>query len=169
MKNGKKCVLFAMIVSIGGAVFCSAGTAAVTFGDISVSPSSPTPQATITVSVSLSGDTPSEVRVRVEECNGKTGICFSDAQNVSMSLVSAGSYQTSVTLKHADATYINCTVMAQMNGSWITSANWKKVTLSETPNGDGGNGNHTTPGFELVLIMVATGVSLIVIRRQRDK
>ena len=48
MKNGKKCMLFAMIVCIGGAALCSAVEAQVTFGDISVSPSSPAPQSTIT-------------------------------------------------------------------------------------------------------------------------
>jgi len=169
MKNGKKCMLFAMILSVGGAVCCSAVAAAVTFGDINVSPASPAPQSTITLSISLSGDTPSEVRVRVEECNGRTGICFSDAQNVSMSLVSTGTYQTSVTLKHADATYFNCTVVAKINGNWVPSTKWKVVTLSENSNGDGDNGNQKTPGFELVLIMVAIGVSLIVTRRKRDK
>jgi hypothetical protein len=166
MKNGKKCMLFAMIVCIGGAALCSAVEAQVTFGDISVSPSSPAPQSTITLSIAISGDTPSEVRVRVEECNGNSGICFSDVQNVSMSLVSTGNYQSSVTLKHADATYINCTVLAKVDGNWVSSAKWKRVDLSENPNGPGDNG---TPGFELVLLLVAVGLSFILLRRKRDK
>ena len=84
MMNGKKCMLFAMIVCIGAVVLCSAVEAQILFGDISVSPSSPAPQSTITLSISLSGDAPSEVRVRVEECNGNSGICFADVQNVSI-------------------------------------------------------------------------------------
>jgi hypothetical protein len=164
MKNGKKCMLVAMIVCIGGVALCSAVEAQVTFGDISVSPSSPAQQSTITVSVAISGDTPSEVRVRVEECNGNTGVCFADVSNISMSLGITGTYQASVTLKHADATYINCTVLAKSNGNWASSAKWKVVTL-----GNGGNDDNTTPGFELVLILIAIGVSLIVIRRKRGK
>jgi hypothetical protein len=166
MMNGKKCMLFAMIVCIGAAVLCSTVEAQILFGDISVSPSSPAPQSTITLSISLSGDTPSEVRVRVEECNGNSGICFADVQNVSMSLVSTGSYQTSVTLKHSDATYINCTVLAKVDGNWVLSAKWKRVDLSENPDGPGDNG---TPGFELVVLLVAVGLSFILIRRKRDK
>ena len=159
-------MLFAMIVCIGAVVLCSAVEAQILFGDISVSPSSPAPQSTITLSISLSGDAPSEVRVRVEECNGNSGICFADVQNVSMSLVSTGSYQTSVTLKHSDATYINCTVLAKVDGNWVLSAKWKRVDLSENPDGPGDNG---TPGFELVVLLVAVGLSFILIRRKRDK
>lgn len=159
-------MLVAMIMCISGTVLCSAVEAQVTFGDISVSPSSPAPQSTITLSLSMSGDTPSEVRVRVEECNGNTGVCFADVQNASMSLVSTGNYQASVTLKHADATYINCTVLAKVNGNWVSSAKWKRVDLSETPDGPGDNG---TPGFELVVVLVAVGLSFILIRRMRDK
>ncbi len=159
-------MLFVMIVCMSGAALCSAVEAEVLFGDISISPSSPAPQSTITLSISLSGDEPSEVRVRVEECNGNSGICFADVQNVSMSLVSTGSYQTSVTLKHSDATYINCTVLAKVDGNWVLSAKWKRVDLSEIPDGAGGNG---TPGFELVVLLVAVGLSFILIRRKRDK
>ena len=155
-----------MIVCIGEAALCSAVEAQVTFGDISVSPSSPAPQSTITLSIAISGDTPSEVRVRIEECDGNTGICFSDVQNVSMPLVSTGNYQASATLKHADATYINCTVLAKINGNWVPSAKWKRVDLSENPNGPGDNG---TPGFELLLLLVAVGLSFILLRRKRDK
>jgi len=166
MMNGKKCKLFAMIVCMSGTALCSAVEAQILFGDISVSPSSPAPQSTITLSISLSGDTPSEVRVRVEQCNGNSGICFADVQNVSMPLVSTGSYQTSVTLKHSDATYINCTVLAKVDGNWVLSAKWKRVDLSENPDGPGDNG---TPGFELVVLLVAVGLSFILIRRKRDK
>jgi len=166
-------MLFAVILSIFGAISCSAVEADITFGEITVSPSSPTAKSTITISTSISGDIPSEVRVTVEECDGRTGICFSDFQNVSMSLNGMDNYQTSVTLKHEEATYINCTVVAKIDGTWIPSAKWKIVNLSENTNGNtngnGGNGDNKTPGFEAVLIIIAIGVSLIAIRRKRDK
>lgn len=166
-------MLLAMIFSIFGTTFCSAVETEVSFGEINISPSSPTAQSTITISVSISGDTPLEVRVRIEECDGRTGICFSDIQNVSMSLISTGNYQTSVALRHAEATYINCTVVAKMNDSWTLSPKWKVVTLSNdtngNTNGNGDNGGNGSPGFEMVLILIAIGVVVIAIERKRSK
>jgi hypothetical protein len=170
MKNGKKFMLFAVLLSIFGATICSAVEAAVTFGEISVSPPSPTAQSTIIISIYISGETLSQVKVIVEECNARNGICFSDVQNVSMPLISAGNYQTSVTLRHAEATYINCTVIAKINDTWARSSTWKIVNLSENPNGNGnGNNGNGTPGFELVLVVIAIGVSFVVIGQKRDK
>ncbi|VVB60129.1 Uncharacterised protein [uncultured archaeon] len=169
MKNGKKLMLCAVIFSIFGATICSAVNTRLTFGEISVSPLSPAAQSTITISIPVGGDTPSEVRVKVEECNGRTGICYPKIQNVSMSLASGGNYQAKVTLIHADATYINCTIAAKMNGTWMPSARWKVVNLSENSNGNSSNGDKKTPGFDVVLIIIAIGVSLIMIRRKREK
>jgi hypothetical protein len=173
MKNRKKFMLFAVIISIFGATSFSTVEAELTFGEITVSPSVPTAKSTITISISTSGDIPSELRVIVEECDGRTGICFSDFQNVSMSLISMENYQTSVTLKHTEATYINCTIVAKINGTWTPHAKWKIVNLSENTNGNtNGNdddSNNKTPGFEAVLIIIAIGVSLIAIRQKREK
>ncbi len=169
MKNEKKFMLFAVIFSIFGATICSVVEAELTFGEISVSLALPAPQSTITLSIPISGETPSEVKVIVEECNGRTGICYSDVQNVSMSLISVGNYKTDVTLRHAEATYINCTVIAKMNGAWLRSGKWKVVDLSENTNGNGDNDDNGIPGFEMFLVVIAIGVSLLVIGRKRVK
>jgi PGF-CTERM protein len=133
-----------------------------------VSPSSPAALSTVALSITISGAAPAEVRVTVEECNGRTGICYPDIQNVSMSL-DDGAYKAAVTLKHADATYITCKVLANADGSWKASEE-KKIDLSENTNGDtngdGENGNGT-PGFEVLGVLVALGVLLVVIRRKR--
>jgi hypothetical protein len=167
MKIERKFVLLVVVMSVLGATFVSAATAGPTFGGITVSPTSPTALSTVTLSVILSGDTPSEVRVTVEECNGRTGICYPDIQNVTMSLFNAGNYKTNVTLKHADATYITCHVVAKTSGTW-TSSPEKKINLSENTNGNDGN-DDKTPGFEVVLFIIAIGVSLIVLARKRVK
>jgi hypothetical protein len=171
MKIERKFVLLVVIISVLGATFVSAATAGPTFGEITLSPAAPTALSTVTLSVILGGDTPSDVRVTVEECNGRTGICYPDIQNVSMSLFSAGNYKTNVTLKHADATYITCQVVAKTSGTW-TSSPKKNVNLSENTNGNhnGNNGNDDkTPGFEVVLFIIAIGLSLIVLGRKRVK
>jgi hypothetical protein len=168
MKIKNKFVLLVVVMSVLGATFVSAATAGPTFGEITLSPTAPTALSTVTLSVILSGDAPSEVRVTVEECNGRTGICYPDIQNVSMSLFSAGNYKTNVTLKHADATYITCQVVAKTSGTW-TSSPKKNVNLSEDTNGNDGNDDKKTPGFEVVLFIIAIGVSLIVLARKRFK
>jgi hypothetical protein len=167
MKNEKKLIMFAVVICVFGATAGSALAAGPTFGGITVSPTSPTALSTVTLSVILSGDTPSEVRVIVEECNGRTGICYPDIQNVSMSLFSAGNYKANVTLKHADATYITCQVVAKTSGTWTSSLK-ENVNLSENTNGNDGN-DDKTPGFEVVLFIIAIGVSLIVLARKRVK
>jgi len=172
MKNERKFMLFVVMMSIVGATLCSAVEADLTFGEISVTPLLPAPQSAITLSIPISGDTPSQVQVIVEECNGRTGICFYDVQNVSVPLISMGNYQTSVTLRHAEATYINCTVLAKMNDTWIHSPEWKVINLTENSNGNtngNGNGDNGIPGFELVLVIIAIGISFIVVGRKRSK
>jgi hypothetical protein len=84
-----------------------------------------------------------------------------------MSLFSAGNYKANVTLKHADATYITCQVVAKTSGTWTSSLK-ENVNLSENTNGNDGN-DDKTPGFEVVLFIIAIGVSLIVLARKRVK
>jgi hypothetical protein len=167
MKNGRKIIPIIVVISIIGAIAISATDIESSIGNITVSPSEPAALSTITISAEVSGEAPSEVRVTVEECNGNTGVCYPDIQNVSMSRLSAGNYQTDVTLKHSDATYITCKVIAKISGTWKSSE--KKVNLSENTNGNNGDDDNKTPGFEVIILLIAIGVSLIVMSRKRVK
>ena len=166
MKNVRKLIFCAIVISVIGAIVGSAAGALPS--NIVVTPSSPTPLSTISISVTYSGVTPSQVRVTVEECNGDTGICYPDIQNVSMSLVSTGTYKTNMTLKHSDATYITCEVLVQADGVW-TSYEKKNVTLSVNTNGGNGDDGNTIPGFEVILFTAAVCASLILVGRKRVK
>jgi hypothetical protein len=167
MKNQRTFILTLVVVSILGATAVLAAGTGLPIGTITVSPSAPAALSTVTISVTISGEAPSEVRVNVEECNGNTGICYPDIQNVSMPLASSSIYRTDVTLKHSDATYITITVVAKINNAWQESSQ-KKVNLSGTQDGNNG-GDKGTPGFELVIFVAAIGVSLILINRKRVK
>jgi hypothetical protein len=167
MKNERKLILTVALISILGTTVVSAAGVGVPIGTITVTPSAPAALSTVTISVPITGETPSEIRVRVEECNGNTGICYPDVQNVSMALASSSIYRANVTLKHSDATYITVTVVAKINDSWQESAQ-KKVNLSASSDGNN-NGNSGTPGFELVVFIIAIGVSFIWIKRKRVK
>lgn len=165
MKNERKFIPIIVIISVVAVIAGSVLAAGSTFGTITVSPSEPAALSTVTISVPISGEAPSDVRVTVEECNGKTGVCYPDIQNVSMPLISSGIYRTDVTLKHSDATYITCQVVAKISGTWELSVK-KNVNLSVSSNG---NNDNNTPGFEVIVLVIAIGVSLIVISRKRTK
>jgi hypothetical protein len=167
MKNERTFLPIIIIISIVGTIAGSVVAAGVTFGTITVTPSEPAALSTVSISVPISGEAPSEVRVTVEECNGRTGICYPDIQNVSMPLVSSSIYRTDATLKHSDATYITCKVVAKIGGVWQESIA-KRVNLSDNTNGNNGDGKKE-PGFEVVVFVIAIGVSLIVIGRKRVK
>lgn len=167
MKNEKKFILCIILLSVFGATMYSVTAAGPSFGEIISSPSSPVALSTITFSIELSNDIPSEVRITVEECNGNTGICYPDIQNLSMSLVSEGKYEADVTLKHADATYLTCQVVAKTNDTW-TSSTKTTINLSENTNGDtNGDSDSNTPGFEAILLLIAIGLIAFLIGRKR--
>jgi hypothetical protein len=168
MKNKRKIIPIIVAISILGAIASAVAAAGlVTFGTMTITPTEPAALSTITISIPITGEAPSEVRVTVEECNGNTGVCYPDIQNVSMALSNTGNYEAEVTLKHADATYLTCQVFAKISGAWESSAR-KNVDLSESPNGNNG-GDDKTPGFEVVVFVIAIGISLILLRRQRVK
>jgi len=166
MKNERKFILTLVVLSFLGTTAVSAAGTGLPIGTITVTPSTPTALSAITISVPISGEAPSEIRVNVEECNGNTGVCYPDIQNVSMPLTGSSIYRADVTLKHSDATYITVKVVAKINGAWQESSS-KRVNLSATPNGN--DDDKGSPGFELVVLVIAIGVSLIVISRKRAK
>jgi hypothetical protein len=172
MKNERKHMVFITIVAISvlGSTFGSAVAAATTFGEIKLTPPAPTALSSVSISLNISGDAPLAVNIIVQECNGGTGICYPDEQNVTMSETTTGHYEVSVTLKHSDATYITCIAYAKTTAGWIHSAE-KKVNLSESPSDgnqtDGGSTNGKSPGFEIVVFVVATGICLLVLGRKR--
>lgn len=156
-------VIFIINISIVSTV----NAAVLDIGEITSNPANPAPESTATFSVDIGGETPSEVWLIVEECNGNTGFCYTDIQNVSMNEV-VGLYQINVTLKHAGATYITCKVLAKSDGSWLNSS--KKIDLSEEPDGtQNGNGDtdKKTPGFELLPFLLVVALGMLLLRRKR--
>ena len=158
-------LIFIIGISIAGA----ANAAIADIGEITSDPINPAPKSTAMFSVDIGGETPSEVWMTVEECNGITGFCYIDVQNVSMSESESvsGLYQASVTLRHDEATYITCNVLVNSNGNWSNSS--KIIDLSEKSNGNNnGNGNGgNTPGFELVIVLTAIGIGVLLLGRKR--
>ena len=170
MRNERKIIVFATVVVIVFLVANFGVAAGPTIGEITLSPPKPTPQSTVTFSVNISDDSPSEVWLIVKECNATLGVCYPEIQNVSMGKFETGRYETNISLKYDGATYITYWVSAKKNdGSWTDSPK-TDLDLSEKPSGGdhSGNGNNRkTPGFELVLFVVAVGLGVLLLGRKR--
>jgi hypothetical protein len=150
-------IILIAIVGIGTG-FVSA--APPTIGDISIDPEQPTAQSTVTFTVDVTADQISGVYTIVQECNGNTGICYTP-QNMSMTEITQGTYETSVLLSHEDATYFTYSVNVHSANGWDNTTGIK-LNLAVVPDGD------KSPGFELILVPFSLAiVGIILFLRKR--
>ena len=166
MKNEKKIIVFVALAVMSFFGTSIGFAAAPTIGEVTLNPEKPTPQSDVTFSVNVTGVDVSSVWLVFKEC--KQSLCYQN-KNVSMTKVGE-SYEREVTLEREDATYITYHVEVNSNGEWTHSES-VNLTLAEKPNGDqnGDNGNNDkkTPGFELVPFIVAVGLGVLLLRRKR--
>jgi len=150
-----------IILSFSNIVYASAQPT------VTLNPEAPYPQSTVTFTANIADIDVTNVYIEVQECNGNLGLCYPDESNASMTQKSAYAYDTTITLKHSDATYIEYTLVVENNGNWMKYLESTKVTLSDKPSDNGGS-NNGTPGFELALFTFATiFISFILFRRRR--
>jgi hypothetical protein len=157
------------ILSIVGTSFASAATAEPTIGIPVLIPNNPTAKSKIQFSVDVSGDDITFVKLNVEECNAKTGICH-QAQNLTMSKISDITYTQDVTLTYSDTTYITYWIAVQYGSLWKDSTKTKLNLTVPQPDHNQTNGsgdNKKSPGFEIPIIVIAIAVSLILLGRKR--
>ncbi len=167
----ERTIIFAVIgiISILGTAVASSAIAEPVIGIPILIPTIPTAKSTVKFSVDVSGDDITFVRLNVQECNAKTGICH-QTQNLTMSKISDITYVQDVTLTYTDTTYITYWVAVQYGSLWKDGAKTKLNLSTQQPDGNqtDGSGNHKkTPGFELPIVVVAVAVSLILIGRKR--
>ena len=166
MKSKKERILYAaailLLLSNMSLVIASAQPT------VSLDPEAPYPQSSVTFTANIADVEASNVYIVVQECNGASGICYPDEQNVSMTQKTADTYEATVTLKHSDATYIQYTLVTEYNGGWTKYLELTKVDLAEKPsdNGDSSNG---TPGFEFVSFAFAIMFISLILYRRNDK
>jgi len=166
MKNRMKIISLVVLLLVGFYLFNTGVSAELTVGDITLDPKEPSPLSTLTFTVDISGDSISEVRLLVQECNGNTGICYL-WQNVSMADKGSDSYETDVTLKHEDATYITYKLEIKSDGTWEKPDGTKlNLTLNPGNNNNTPNDDNETPGFELISFLVAIIVGAIILRKR---
>jgi hypothetical protein len=178
LKTVEKNLVLIMIVILGLSSIVSAIAAEPSLVEISISPQEPEPLATVTFNATLtSEEIIDEVWITVKEC--KTGLCFTDDQNVSMENIEGTNYyEVDVTLLHDDATYITFSIDVYANNTWYQLRDFENVTLAAPSNGNGntqngnnnGNGNgNDTPGFEIIFVILALIIGFIFFTRKRSR
>ena len=173
----KKYVIYAILLGLIVLSLTFSGSAQLSVGFIQVEPEEPIPESTVTFTVEVmdpSGGAIESVNIIVEECNRDKGICYRPGYNISMTEGEPSQYQGEVTLTHEDATYITYWAEILHEGTWNTHDK-TELNLS-LDQGNGGNGNGTpgngdngnqSPGYEILLFLVALGVSFVILRKKR--
>lgn len=171
MKNVRKCLLFLFVISIITATVGSAVAVLPTLGEVTLNPEYPTRLSTVTFTADVIGENINTVKIAVLECNATSGLCELNRDNVTMQLVGVSTYKATVTLNYPTASYLSYWFYVQNNSETIVLPNTQgmKVNLSINPiNGNNGNNNGgDSPGFEVVVFIVAVCGMIILLGRKR--
>ena len=100
---------------------------------VEITPTKPKVNADVTFEVDLTGENVQNAYLWIQECNGNTGICYTD-QNLSMTETSEGMYEVSTKLEHDDATYFQYSVFVDTGSNWLTFFEQTKVNLDISNN-----------------------------------
>ncbi len=139
-------------------------------GDIILTPRNPALQSEVTFSVDIDGDGISSVRIVVSECNKELGVCHAPPQNVSMKKIDDNSYEAKVTLKHDDVTSITYYVLIKSDSKWIKQDEYTTALSINSGDSDSNkNGSNDTPGFEIIVFLIAILFVASLFKRVKSK
>lgn len=134
---------------------------------IEIIPESPEPKSEIEIIASIDIEGIEQVSINIQECDSNTGICY-ERQNISLSKVDETEYKTSYTLKESKATYIQYDLIIKTDLGWETLIKEEKTNLLiSQDNGNGGNGNQNTPGFEILGIFLGILMIILLFKKKR--
>jgi len=173
MKNKKlKIIVTVAIISIT----MLAVTNAAATPSVEIEPKHPKPQDAVTFTATFSeNENIEKVVIRVEECGNEPGmgyVCYIDKFNETMTKTSNDTYEITITLKHKNAIdmHYQLGVLSDNSWSWYPEGDMTSVDLDipSDPNGDNGNNDKDTPGFEFIgLLLSVMFISLILHIRKR--
>lgn len=135
-------------------------------GDITLTPEKPAIQSDVTFSAEISGDSISSVRLIINECNKPLKVCHAPPQNVSMNKVNDDTYEKKVTLQWDDVTSITYHIELISNGKWIE---YEEHTTALSTNSGGSNGSNDSPGFEIIVFLIAMVSVVLLFKRFKLK
>lgn len=167
MKNNRKKYLVTFLF-LGMILFTSINVIAVdpTLESFSIDPEEPAPLSDITVTADIGGEGITAVIVHIKECNKAQGVCFIQ-QNGTMTELETGKFQAQFTLKEDKADYIQYYFDITINGEETRLDETWTIDLLVDSNNNTSNGDNGTPGFELIILIIAIGVGFILFRKKR--
>ena len=155
------------MVIIFGMFFSNNSVLAINAITIEIIPESPEPKSEIDIIASIDMEGVELVHIQIQECDINTGICYV-RENISLSKLDDNSYKTSYKLKESKATYIQYDLIVKTGLGWETLIKEKKTDLLISDNnGNGGNGNQDTPGFEILGIFLGILIIMLYFKRKR--
>lgn len=170
-KYGKKSIIVIFTVIILS-VFNSNASGMLSY-NVTHSPENPIASSQISFTATFDNTSSFEqVNIELQECNGKKDICYYGSKlNLTMIKADNNSYETTASLSHADATYVEYTLLVKTNGTWSSYIDKTKIDLTVKANeNDNNDEDQDIPGFEIIGILIAS-VFLITIyyRRKQNK
>jgi hypothetical protein len=132
---------------------------------ITLTPKNPTPRSEVTFSVDFSDDSITSAWIVVSECNKEKGICHAPPQNISLTKIDSNTYENDVTLMWDDVTTITYKVVIKSDGKWTA---FEDHTTVLTTNSDKSNDSNGSPGFEIIIFLIAI-IGLILISKKNNK
>lgn len=163
-KSGYKFVIFFIIL---GMFLINNSALAISATTIEIIPEKPEPKSEIEIIATVDMEGVEETYIQIQECDINTGICY-ERKNISLSKVDDNTYKTSYNLKESKATYIQYDLIVKTGLGWENLIKEKKTDLLISQNnGNGGNGNQDTPGFEILGIFLGILVIILLFKRKR--
>lgn len=156
MKNIKQNFLLPAII-VGIYISTISVAAYPTLESFSIDPEKPAPLSDITVTADIEGEGITAVVVYIKECSKAQGVCLSQ-QSGTMTESETEEFQSQFTLKSDKADYIQYYFDITIDS--------EEVRLDETWTIDLLVDNET-PGFELIIFIIAIGAWFILFRKKR--
>jgi len=157
-------IMISIIILLGIFIECSIVTADPTIDQITTDPASPTHQSTINITAKISGDGITSVKVTVSECNDVDGICYFNTP-YTMTKNGEGDWVAQATLKDTGkSNYIKYTfdVTDSERTHALSDSSWR-VDISTQNGGDNSQNNNKSPGFEIIILLVAVIIGILIV------
>jgi hypothetical protein len=135
-----------------------------TIENMTTNPVKPEPLSTFTVIATITGENIISVNVTISECTEEPPAqCFKSHPNIPMTLNDDGKYEAEVTLTGTQKSIDHVQYLFIINDNGIEYQVGDLKTYLKTDNG----GDNDSPGFELVILLIAAFISLIFLKRKR--
>ena len=137
-------------------------------------PVNPEPLSTFTVIATIIGDNITSVNAIVSQCSDVAGVCYTNASVSPVTSNADDEYEFQVTLEDDNnkSDHVQYAFVINDNGTsyQLGTLGEYKTYLDLGADNDGSNGDGTdngSPGFELILLLIAVFILLIYVKRKR--